>query len=727
MIKAGLCLAYIFVLATGCPVQAADLRLGNIKADRILFLGNSITFTKHDPSEREIWKLDCGMAASAPEKDYAHLVASYIAAANQDRAPAMKADNFWLLGQYEQKYADYQPEVELREYLDWQPDILVIGIGENIENLDTPAKEAAFAKSFRGLLETFKKKCNPALFVRGRFMGRNPVQERIMKQCCEEMGGVFVSMDALSGDPLNYAAAEKDTTHYTDGGMLAHPGDRGMKAIADALFEAMKAQGAKGETTPADPKPKHPRLTAWRPSGGFNDPWFLQRGKVTHLFCMTGGGVGHATSTDAVHWDELPMAVRNGPPGSYDEEGLWTGGVIEHGGTIYLYYCNNKRVDGRLRQGISLATSTDGGQTFTKHPNNPLIEPDPKWYYTINDPVPPFAYHGKPMIDCRDMAVVKQPSGDGWLGYVVNRRKGTDPFNSGCIGLWHTKDLVHWEAKGPCWTPDRHNIIEVPDVFKMGEHWYLIGQAGNGYGQANRWSDPNIFMATIVSCADKPEGPFEEVLDDFIVSASRDFQVSTLRSFERYGERLGMLWRHGGDGNRLSLPIKIVERHGGGGLISVYWPGIDNAFGPAQKAADVELQAGDWKVQAVDGFPKDTRARMIRATVSFRGAEAAGLAFLHAGDKVSDPGYALVLDAQAGEVSMVKLPGFTPFHKRRWPIKQGGEHSLRIIAVENLFDVYIDDKLAMMGSDPDIKAGGVSLLARAGAPKFTNIEFRSDD
>lgn len=57
---AGFCL-----LAMGWSAPAADLRLGNMKANNILFLGNSITLTKHDA----IWKLDCGVAAGASERD----------------------------------------------------------------------------------------------------------------------------------------------------------------------------------------------------------------------------------------------------------------------------------------------------------------------------------------------------------------------------------------------------------------------------------------------------------------------------------------------------------------------------------------------------------------------------------------------------------------------------------------------------------------------------------
>ena len=44
----------------------------NGKGVRVMFAGNSIT--RHAPSPTIGWTLDCGMAASAPEKDYVHLL-----------------------------------------------------------------------------------------------------------------------------------------------------------------------------------------------------------------------------------------------------------------------------------------------------------------------------------------------------------------------------------------------------------------------------------------------------------------------------------------------------------------------------------------------------------------------------------------------------------------------------------------------------------------------------
>ena len=50
------------------------------------------------------------------------------------------------------------------------------------------------------------------------------------------MGGVFVDISGLGKDESNYARSERSFAH---GGVAAHPGDKGMQAIADALLKAI--------------------------------------------------------------------------------------------------------------------------------------------------------------------------------------------------------------------------------------------------------------------------------------------------------------------------------------------------------------------------------------------------------------------------------------------------------------------------------------------------------
>ena len=65
-----------------------------------------------------------------------------------------------------------------------------------------------------------------------------------MQQAANAAGAVFVDQSALCQDPLNFAANESGNPYQSYSAINGHPGNRGMKAIADSLFGAMVACSA---------------------------------------------------------------------------------------------------------------------------------------------------------------------------------------------------------------------------------------------------------------------------------------------------------------------------------------------------------------------------------------------------------------------------------------------------------------------------------------------------
>ena len=214
--------------------QCQELKIGKLKVGKVLFLGNSITL--HGPAPSIGWNGNWGMAATAKEKDFVHLLTAKIAKAAGGE-PVVKIKN---IADFERQFGTYDVAAGLKEELAQQADVIVIAIGENVAALNTDDAKAGFKKAFAGLLSELRKQGSATMFVRSCFWA-NPAKDDILQTVCEEAGGIFVDNRKLGADEANYARSERKIEHA---GVAAHPGDQGMQAIADALWLAIEKQGS---------------------------------------------------------------------------------------------------------------------------------------------------------------------------------------------------------------------------------------------------------------------------------------------------------------------------------------------------------------------------------------------------------------------------------------------------------------------------------------------------
>ncbi|MFA6546632.1 MAG: SGNH/GDSL hydrolase family protein, partial [Limisphaerales bacterium] len=200
---------------------------------KLLILGNSIT--RHGPKPDIGWSGNWGMAASTEDKDFAHLVVRGLGK-TAGAAPEVMIEN---IAEFEQQYAKYDA-AKLKDASGFGADMIVVAIGENVPGLNSDEAKVQFADSLRKLLQALKTDKHPTLVVRSCFWP-NQAKDQVLKQVCQEMGGIFVDIGQLGKVESNYARSERKFSHN---GVAAHPGDRGMQAVADAILDAInKHQG----------------------------------------------------------------------------------------------------------------------------------------------------------------------------------------------------------------------------------------------------------------------------------------------------------------------------------------------------------------------------------------------------------------------------------------------------------------------------------------------------
>ena len=94
------------------------------------------------------------------------------------------------------------PGFQLKSLLDFEPDIVVVALGENVPALVTEEARTKFSNSFTRLLTALKNSGKPAIFVRGCFWA-DKTKDDIMQKSCRAVGGVFVDISGLGKDESN--------------------------------------------------------------------------------------------------------------------------------------------------------------------------------------------------------------------------------------------------------------------------------------------------------------------------------------------------------------------------------------------------------------------------------------------------------------------------------------------------------------------------------------------
>jgi len=186
---------------------------------KIAILGNSLTLIPD-------WNGGAGLTASEPSKDYVHILLNTISTEKYLDIEYLVLN----IAEFEREFEDFD-FTRLEIIKNFEPDIIIFQIGENVINEKLKIKGELFVNNYLKLISYFNVEniiiCLPFW----------PEKEKInlITDVAIKSESYLVDLSHLGSgiDPLNFASSERK---YDNLGVGAHPGDYGMNNIAKLLY-----------------------------------------------------------------------------------------------------------------------------------------------------------------------------------------------------------------------------------------------------------------------------------------------------------------------------------------------------------------------------------------------------------------------------------------------------------------------------------------------------------
>ncbi len=405
----------------------------------------------------------------------------------------------------------------------------------------------------------------------------------------------------------------------------------------------------------------------------------------------------------------------------------YTGSVIkDKDGTYYVYYTAYNadfKINGENVQSVMRAKGKD-----LFH-----LENDEDFIFVADN----ILYEA---FDWRDPYVFWNEEDHQYWMLLAARVKGSGALRGGCIALCKSKDLRKWSYAEPFYEPNMYVTMECPEIFQMGDFWYLV------------FSTFNDRFVTHYRMAKSPDGPWiipdDDVFDtraNYAIKTASDGKqrfafgwISSKKGSKDFGD-----WEWGGT----MVFHEIVQVGETGELIIKPTEGTRNYFGKKELVeplityhSTVKEENGLYRIDAetlgaaLFPIPKDTFS--IEIDLCIEEAHEFGIA-LHV-DKEMEKGYFLKMDRAKNMVAWDMWPrsqqGFY-----QWQIKgdqayqvetvrrlpSGNRYHILIVREEDICVVYINNEVALSTRLYDHKGEYAGLYLVQGKAMLENFVIKT--
>jgi len=396
-----------------------------------------------------------------------------------------------------------------------------------------------------------------------------------------------------------------------------------------------------------------------------------------------------ARTVDFVHYEDLGEAVERGADDAQDQF-IFAGSVFAAENryhALYTGFNRNYPALGKPAQVLMHAISDD-----LQH-----------WARVEGELVPP--QPGYDPDNWRDPYVLRDDDRDRWV-MILGARKDEDTIGVSGRTVWFTStDLERWDFQGDFWAPDLYTMHEMPDLFWMGDRWYLLTTEYSDRSKTIYRSSPGI------------EGPWSAPVDDAFDGRSYYAARSASDGEHRYlfgwvatkeDERDLGAWQWGG-----TLVVHEVLPRPDGSLATAVPGPVRAAFGPA-----TELITAPEPLVERDGRRTMTLGHLTGespALLSFRlRVSAARSVAIRMFENDLGDGYAFTFRVGERRLDFDRVPNYPWFRydnrglERPFVVEPGRDHDVDVIIDDTIATIYVDG-VALSARMYDRPGSGIGL------------------
>lgn len=377
-----------------------------------------------------------------------------------------------------------------------------------------------------------------------------------------------------------------------------------------------------------------------------------------------------ATTTDFVTYEDHGESLERGGDDEQDQF-IFAGSVFEAAGTYYAMYTGYNRdypAQGKASQVLMLAESDD-----LKH-----------WRKSDRKLVPP--QPGYDPNDWRDPFVLWDEEAHQYL-MILGGRKAGERVLTGSTVAFRSTDLSDWTFEGDFWAPNLYSMHEMPDLFRMGDHWYLL---------TTEYSDKSKTVYRMSTSLDGPwSAPVDDAFDGRAYYAARSaFDGEHRYLFGWVPTRTGGAdrgdWEWGG-----TLVVHEVLRRADGSLGVAPPSAVREAFAAPEYLDAFELRSPDAAMEQIV-VERSTDLFHLSGTIRFA-AGTRSLSIRLFEDPATGQAYEFTFLFGEGRMIFDRTPNFPWYQldnrglERPIEWQPDHDHSFELIVDGDIATLYLDD------------------------------------